>query len=184
MVRPDRAFRSKFKVCQNLVFAATLVVAPTVLAACGKGAEDPSVAHVTPGKMPEGASWNGVYFNPQFGNLHLVATGQTIAGRWKRTDASAWGELNGPYQGNVFHFDWTEHKMGLVGPSSTTKGKGYFVYKRPAGENVDDNLEGEWGLNTSEAGNNWDCVKQRHVEPDLKSIGGQAEPGGPSKDWQ
>jgi hypothetical protein len=37
---------------------------------------------------------------------------------------------------------------------------------------------------TPETGNGWDCVKQRHVVPDLKSIGGQPEPGGPSKDWK
>ena len=94
------------------------------------------------------------------------------------------GELNGPVQGNVFHFEWTEHKVGGVGPSSTSKGKGYFIYKRPPGDNVDDTLSGEWGLADSETGNGWDCVKQRHVNPDLKSIGGQPEPGGPSKDWK
>jgi hypothetical protein len=111
-------------------------------------------------------------------------SGDQHFGKWKRTDGSAWGELNGPVQGNVLHFEWTEHKIGLVGPSSTSKGKGYFVYKRPPGENVDDTLEGEWGLDTDEAGNKWDCVKQRHVTPDLKSIGGVAEPTGPSKDWK
>jgi hypothetical protein len=165
------------------VFTSFVLAALAAQAGC-KGDTGPAVANIQPGKMPEGAVWNGVYFNPQFGNLHLVMTGHSVAGRWKRTDGSAWGEMNGPVQGNVFHFDWTEHTMGLVGPSSTVKGKGYFVYKRPPGDNVDDNLEGEWGLNTNEAGNGWDCVKQRHVEPDLKSIGGQEEPGGPGKDWK
>jgi hypothetical protein len=161
------------------------VVAATVLGvACGGGKQAPTTANIKPGSMPEGASWNGVYFNPLFGNLHLVETGGSIAGKWKRTDGSAWGELNGPVQGNVFHFEWTEHKVGLIGPSSTSKGKGYFVYKRPAGENVDDTLSGEWGLNDSETGNEWDGIKQRHVTADLKSIGGEAEPGGPSKDWK
>jgi hypothetical protein len=160
---------------------ALLAFAP--LPAC-KGEAEPSVAHIAPGKMPEGASWNGVYFNPVFGNMHLVASGNTIAGKWKRTDGSAWGSLNGPVQGNLFKFEWTEYKIGLVGPSATSKGKGYFLYTRPAGDNVDDELKGEWGLNTSETGNAWDCVKQRHVEPDLKSIGGVEEPGGPGKGWK
>jgi hypothetical protein len=155
----------------------------TALTAC-KGDQGPVSAHIQPGKMPEGGSWNGVYFNPQFGNLHLVATGSSIAGRWKRTDGSAYGELNGPVQGNYFRFDWTEHKLGLVGPSATVKGKGYFVYSRPAGDNVDDELKGEWGLNNDEAGNEWNCVKQRHVDPDLKSIGGTEEPGGVGKAWK
>jgi hypothetical protein len=157
-----------------------------LLSACesGGGGGGGKVANIKPGTMPDGATWDGVYFNPQYGNLHLVGTGTSIAGKWKRTDGSAWGELNGPVQGNVFHFEWTEHKLGLVGPSSTSKGKGYFVYKRPPGDNVDDNLSGEWGLADSETGNGWDCVKQRHVNPDLKSIGGTPEANGPSKDWK
>ena len=142
------------------------------------------VANVKAGSMPEGSSWTGVYFNPQYGNLHLVETGGSVAGKWQRTDKSAWGELNGPVTANVFHFEWTEHKIGLVGSSATSKGKGYFVYSKPPGDNVDDVLKGEWGLGTDEVGNAWDCVKQRHTVPDLKSIGGVAEPGGPSKDWK
>jgi hypothetical protein len=160
------------------------VGAGTLLTACGGAKEEPKVANVAPGEMPEKASWNGVYFNPTFGNLHLVESAGSIQGRWKKTDESAWGELNGPVSGNVLHFEWTEHKAGMVGPSATTKGKGYFVYKRPSGDDVDDTLDGEWGLSEREVGNKWDCVKQRRVTPDLKSIGGAAEPTGPSKDWK
>ena len=171
--------------CRKIaLLAIPLVIASgAVLSACG-GKEEPKMASVKPSAMPEGASWDGVYFNPQFGNLHLLETGGSIAGKWKRTDGSAWGELNGPVQANVFHYEWTEHKVGLIGPSSTTKGKGYFVYQRPSGENVDDNIVGEWGLNDRETGNPWDGIKQRHVKPDLKSIGGEQESGGPSKDWK
>jgi len=160
------------------------VGAGTFLTACGGEKKEPKVANVTPGEMPQGATWNGVYFNPQFGNLHLVETGGSIQGRWKKTDESAWGELNGPVSGNVVHFEWTEHKHGMVGTTGTTKGKGYFVYKRPSGDDVDDTLDGEWGLIDKEVGNEWDCIKQRRVTPDLKSIGGAAETGGPSKDWK
>jgi hypothetical protein len=136
------------------------------------------------GDMPEGASWMGVYFNPLFGYLHLVPTGDGVAGKWKRTDGSQWGELHGLTQGNLLKYEWTEHKVGLVGPGSTTQGKGYFVYKRPPGDDVDDLLEGEWGLNDESTGNKWDCIKQRRMTPDLKSIGGEQEPGGPSGDWK
>jgi hypothetical protein len=151
--------------------------------ACGEKKE-PKVANVAPGEMPEKASWNGVYFNPQFGNLHLVEASGSIQGRWKKTDESAWGEMNGPVSGNLFKFEWTEHKAGMVGPASETKGKGYFVYKRPEGDDVDDTLEGEWGLGDKEVGNKWDCIKQRRVTPDLKSIGGNVDSTGPSKDWK
>jgi len=157
--------------------------AGTLVTACG-AKEEPKVAKVAPGEMPQGASWNGVYFNPQFGNLHLVEAGGSVQGRWKKTDESAWGELNGPVNGNLMKFEWTEHKAGMVGPASMTKGKGYFLYTRPPGDDVDDTLEGQWGLVDREVGNKWDCVKQRRVTPDLKSIGGTAEPTGPSKDWK
>jgi len=174
----------------TLLATALCLSAAAFLPACDSGGSSSSTgggktaANIKPGEMPVGASWSGVYFNPLYGNLHLVEAGSSVSGKWQRTDKSAWGELNGPLTGNVFHFEWTEHKVGLVGPSSTSKGKGYFVYKHPPGDNVDDNLTGEWGLNGDETGNAWDCVKQRHVTPDLKSIGGVAEPGGPSKDWK
>jgi hypothetical protein len=155
-----------------------------LIGACDKGGGSVKAPNIKPGEMPESASWNGVYFNTQFGNLHLVETGDAIAGKWKTTDGSKWGELNGPVKGNVLHFEWTEHKIGMVGPTSISKGKGYFIYKRPEGDNVDDVLKGEWGLGADEAGNEWDCVKQRNLKPDLKSIGGDQEPGGPNKDWK
>lgn len=156
----------------------------TLLAACGGEKPEPKVATVAPGDMPQGANWNGVYFNPTYGHLHVVESGGSIQGRWKKTDESAWGELNGPINGNLVKFEWTEHKVGMVGPSATVKGKGYFLYKRPAGDDVDDTLEGEYGLNDREVGSKWDCVKQRRMNPDLKSIGGTQESGGPSKDWK
>jgi hypothetical protein len=136
------------------------------------------------GDMPENGNWLGVYYNPLFGNLHMVPTGDGVAAKWKRTDGSHWGELHGLTQGNLLKYEWVEHKIGLVGPGSTTKGKGYFVYKRPPGDDVDDTIEGEWGLEDAATGNRWDCVKQRRQVPDLKSVGGMEEPGGPSKDWK
>ena len=83
------------------------------------------------------------------------------------------------YNGNVLHYTWKEHKIGMVGASSTTKGKGYFVYtknKEGIGE-----LKGEFGLNDSEVGSKWDNVKQARMQPDLKSIGGDAEGVTPSQ---
>lgn len=175
----------KFRRISNILFATALAASSlTLLDACGGAGGSSHSAKVKPADMPSGASWTGVYFNPVYGMLHLVHTGSNMEGKWKRADGSAWGELNGPVTGNVFHFEWTEHRIGMVGPSATTKGRGYFVYKRPPGDNVDDTLSGEWGLATDETGNQWDCVKQRNVQPDLKSIGESVEAGGPSGDWQ
>ena len=159
--------------------------ASLALTACGGASTDrPKTASVKPDNMPEGGSWTGVFYDAQFGMLHLVHHGSNVTGRWKRPNGAAWGELNGPVVGNVAHFEWTEHKVGLVGPSSITKGKGYFVYVHPEGENVDDELRGEWGLGANETGSPWNCVKQRNVTPEIDSIGGAVEPGGPKGDWQ
>src|SRR5262249_17282825 len=75
------------------LFAAPLALAVAFLPACaesGGGSGGGRVANVKAGEMPSDGSWNGVYFNPQYGNLHLIETGSSIAGKWKRTDGSAW----------------------------------------------------------------------------------------------
>ena len=160
-------------------FATAFVVTAVLpLSACGEGS-GPKSAKVAPGPMPEDEVWSGVYFHPVYGYLHLQEEGANIVGRWKRTDHSYWGEMSGVSNGNVFHYTWKEHKIGMVGASSTTKGKGYFVYtknKEGIGE-----LRGEFGLNDSEVGSAWNNVKQARMQPDLKSIGGDAEGVTPSQ---
>lgn len=145
------------------------------LAGCG-GGESVKAANVAAGPMPEGETWTGVYFHPVYGYLHMQEEGSNIVGRWKRADQSKWGEMSGTKSGNVVHYAWKEHTIGMVGPSSTTHGKGYFVYKmdkenRPI-------LEGQFGLNNDETGSDWNNVKQLRMPVDLKSIGGEAEGGG------
>lgn len=142
------------------------------LSACGDGNE-PKTAKVASGPMPEGETWTGVYFHPVYGYLHMQEEGTNVVARWKRTDHSYWGELSGTTSGNVFHYTWKEHKIGMVGASATTKGKGYFVYKVNK-ENIGE-LEGEFGLGDSETGSSWKNVKQLRMPPDLKSIGGESE---------
>ncbi len=148
------------------------------LAGCG-GGESVKSAKVASGPMPEGETWTGVYFHPVYGYLHMQEEGSNIVGRWKRADQSKWGELSGTKVGNVVHYAWKEHTIGMVGPSSTTNGKGYFQYKmdkenRPI-------LEGQFGLKSDEIGSDWNNVKQLRMPVDIQSIGGDAEgvkPGG------
>jgi hypothetical protein len=144
-----------------------------VATACGDS-NTPKTANVATGPMPEGEQWSGVYFHPQFGYLHLVEEGPSVVGRWKRTDHSHWGELSGTTTGNVLHYTWKEHQIGMVGASATTHGRGYFVYKVNKDNNIGE-LEGEFGLNESEIGATWKNVKQLRMPPDLKSIGGDSE---------
>lgn len=160
-----RSFRS--------LFVATVTASAAIcIVGCGSSS-DPKTAKVASGPMPEGETWTGVYFHSVFGYLHLEEEGANVVGRWKRTDQSHWGELSGTTTGNVLHYTWKEHKVGMVGPSATTHGKGYFVYKVNK-ENIGE-IDGEFGLNDSEVGSNWKNIKQVRMTPDLKSIGGDAE---------
>ena len=163
-----------------IVTAALLAATTLALSACGPAAqpEEPKSAAVQPGVLPAGATWDGVYYNQFWGNLHIVASGNTFNGRWIRPDQSWWGEMKGTITGDVARFDWREHNRGgMVGPSATRTGKGYFRYTRPDGDNVDDRLLGEWGFGDAEiGGGEWDSIKQRNTPPDLDSIGGEAEP--------
>lgn len=157
---------------RRTVLVAAVSFAAIGLAACGDG-NDPKVAKVASGPMPEGETWTGVYFHPVFGYLHLQQEGSNVIGRWKRADHSYWGELSGTFSGNVLHYTWKEHRIGMVGASSVTHGKGYFVYKLNK-ENIGE-LDGEYGLDDSEVGSSWKNVKQVRMPPDLKSIGGDSE---------
>ncbi len=162
----------------HVVVTALALAAPLSIVACGTPPQKPKVAAVTPSEMPAGASWDGVYFNPIWGYLHLRSDGTTFKGKWQRSDKSAFGFMSGTLNGDVARFEFAETKEGMVGPSATTKGKGYFRYVRPKGDNLDDRLKGEWGFDDAEiGGGEWDCVKQRNQKPDLDSIKGGTETG-------
>jgi hypothetical protein len=138
--------------------------------ACG-GSPPARTAKIRGGEMPEGESWNGVYFHPLYGYLHVAEDGTNLVGRWRRADGSAWGELSGTRDGNLFRYEWQEHKIGLVGPAATSAGKGYFLYKVGKEKGVPE-LDGQFGLNADETGSDWHCLKQQRMQPDLKSING------------
>ncbi len=133
-----------------------------------------ATAQVKAGDMPEGESWNGVYFHPVYGYLHLVEDGTNVAGRWKRADHSRWGELQGTKTGNLVRFTWKEHTIGLLGAGAESKGKGYFVYKLGKEPGLAE-LDGQFGLGDDEAGADWHNIKQQRMNPDLKSIPGDTE---------
>ena len=160
------------------VLLAAGTVGVTSLAACGDS-QDAKHAKIPSGPMPENETWTGVYFHPVYGYLHMVEEGSNVVGRWKRADQSKWGELSGTKAGNVLHYTWKEHTVGMVGASATTHGKGYFQYKMDKEDRPI--LDGQFGLNEDETGSDWHNVKQARMNPDLKSIGGDSEgikPGG------
>lgn len=166
-----------------LVTAMALVGAPLAQTGCAGGSGKARAADITPGEMPAGASWTGVYFSELYGYLHIVQDGNAVVGKWLRPHKDKWGEIKGEANGDVLRFEWTEHTIGLIGPNANKKGKGYFRYKRPAGDNVDDTFAGEIGYDNDEAGEPWDAVKQRNVNPDLDSIGGTGSTDIGGGDW-
>ena len=159
-----------------------LVLGLLALGCSGSGTTG-KTANVKSGPMPDGASWTGVYYSPLYGWLHLVEDGNLVNGKWLRPRRDRWGQLQGNVEGNLLRFDWKEYEIGLVTPNATKSGKGYLVYSRPEGENVDDKVEGELGKGLDEVGMPWDGVKQRNVKPDLESIGGTGASDIGGGDW-
>lgn len=155
------------------------------LGACGS-TQSAKTSNVSAGEMPAGGDWTGVYYSPVYGYLHLIAEGNSISGKWRTADGGAWGEMHGTLTGDLMKFEWTEHKIGLVGPSATSKGRGYFKYTTPK-EGESHELVGEWGLKDDESGNSWKAVKQQNMRPDPNSvmpdeIEGRTEAGGWDKE--
>ena len=158
-----------------LAFCALVALAPAAVA-CGGGTPSAKTANVAQGEMPPGATFKGVWFNPAFGEMHLVTEGSTVTGKYKSQQNGIWGVIHGTATGDVIKFTWEEHKTGAIGPGSTRKGKGYWKYQ-PAEPPDLPKLNGEWGLEESEVGGgDWNMVKEKDREPDLNSIGGDADP--------
>jgi len=157
------------------------VVSSTV--SCGPPKPQGKTASVKAGSMPADAEWTGVYYSPLFGHLHVVHDGNLVEGRWQRPRKGQWGKLQGNADGNLLKFDWEEFVDGLVGPNSKKVGKGYFLYTRPTGENVDDEIVGQIGRGDDEVGTEWKAIKQRNTEPDINSIGGSGAADVGGGDW-
>ncbi len=140
------------------------------VAACGGAANSAAQSIPKAGDMPEGGDWTGVFYSPTYGYLHIIKNGTTISGKWRTAAGEKWGELHGEVTGNLFSYEWKETRIGMVGPSATTSGRGYFVYVHPAGKNVLDEIHGQWGLGQEQTGVSWDAIKQRNMKPDPDSV--------------
>jgi hypothetical protein len=152
----------------TLLLAAALAVGGAG-AGCGKP-PPPTTAHVKASDMPSGGDWSGVFYSPLYGHLHLVKEGNSVSGKWRTAAGDKWGELHGEATGDLLKYKWVEHKIGLVGPGSTTEGQGYFKYFVPPDENANHEIKGEWGLDRSEVGNPWSAIRQRNMLPDPDSV--------------
>ncbi len=159
-----------FRISRILVLALVGLFVMPLLTACDKSGKGPKTASVTAGEMPAGGEWTGVYYDPYYGNLHLVAEGDMVTGKWRKDAGDSWGELQGTADGNLLRFEWVEHKIGMIGASAATEGKGYFVYKEAKNPSDPDLIEGERGMGEDEVGSSWKGIKQANVVPDLDSV--------------
>jgi hypothetical protein len=163
-----------------LAASLAVIAAGGVVAGCN-GNNGPKVAHVGAKSMPDGQEWTGVYFSPQFGELHLVEKDGHAYGRWKAKDESKWGKMSGTVDGAVFHFSWDEYLSGFsFGTAGHQHGKGYFVF----GIDGDGNptIKGEYGNDEDEVGAPWNAVKEKNKVPHPDTIGGQGGPDDTFKD--
>jgi hypothetical protein len=136
---------------------------------CGGSSSGPKLAHIKPGDMPVGGEWRGVYYSQLQGYLHLMNEGNTVQGRWRITAGEKFGEMAGEVTGDVFRYEWTERTIGMVGPTASSTGKGYFRYTIPK-EGEAHEIVGERGKGQDEAGDPWKAVKQFNMAPDFKKV--------------
>ena len=115
-------------------------------------------ARVATGPMPESGTFTGVWFSPQYGEMHMRQNGNQVIGEFTMEERR--GRIEGTATGNVLHFRWTQTRELIPGRPTQTRGGGYFVYQiSPEGEHV---ILGEWGHDNQETGGGpWRAAKSR-----------------------
>lgn len=122
------------------------------------------------GPMPPGGTFTGVWFSPQYGEMHIVQNGATAIGRYTKDERE--GRIQGSVEGDLMRFEWTETRELIVGRPVKTKGHGYFrIIKDEAEDSW--KLLGEWGNDEADrGGGQWNAVKSKSRKPDLGGSGG------------
>jgi hypothetical protein len=139
-----------------------------------------STAGVQSAPMPEGGNWTGVYYSPQYGEMHLVQNGSAVMGRFKKDERT--GDIQGEAEGNLLEFEWVEYKAMVSNRPQETKGHGYFQYMVDpnSGDHV---IKGRWGIGEdSSNGGEWNAYRARNKEPDPDSLRDPKTSGGESDD--
>lgn len=160
-----------------LTFSISLALAAL---GCGGGGNR---ANVSPGQMPEGGTFTGIWHSPQYGEMHLVQTGTQVVGCYTKDERR--GRIQGTVQGDLMRFEWSERRELVSGRPLTTRGRGYFRYR--LGDDGDHYATGEWGHDDNEVGGGeWNAVRDRRRtrRPNADTCGaassGSEEPRGDS----
>ena len=128
-----------------------------LVVACG-GTQKPEA-----GPLPQGATFYGVWQSPQYGNMHLCQSGTKVVGDYVKHERA--GRIQGAVEGDLLVFQWEDRRELVEGKPQTRRGQGYFRIE--IGEDGDQYLKGEWGLDDAMTGGGpWNAVRLRRGEPD------------------
>ncbi len=162
-------------------FVSTFLVLGLALAglsACGGSGG--GRANVSPGVMPPGQTFTGVYSSPQYGEMQLVQTGVQVVAEYVQDERR--GRLQGTVQGDLMRFEWSERRELVVGRPNVTRGRGYFRFVH--GDDNSYYIVGEWGHDQNETGGGpWRGVRLRNRRPRLSdgtssTVGGGEDTSG------
>jgi hypothetical protein len=124
------------------------------------------------GSMPDGGSFTGVWFSPQYGEMHMEQNGATVIGKFSKEEKK--GRIQGTVDGDLLRFEWTQQRELIVGRASESKGHGYFRVSMDAAENAW-KIDGRWGVDDSETnGGPWTAIRARNRRPDLGDEGSES----------
>ena len=130
-----------------LMTATALVGAPLTATGCAGGSGSARAADLTPGEMPSGASWTGVYFSELYGYLHLVQDGNAVIGKWLRPDKDKLGrdQGRGDRRRAPLRVD-RAHRRPRRPEREQDAARATSATSAPPGDNVDDTFAGEIGF--------------------------------------
>jgi hypothetical protein len=167
---------NRMRASLSAVLALSFVCATLGLFAGACGTTAPALRA---GPMPAGGSFTGVWFSPQYGEMHLVQNGATVIGRYAKEEKV--GRIQGSVEGDLLRFEWTQKRELIVGRATESKGHGYFRVAMDEGEKAW-KLDGRWGNDDSEInGGPWTAIRARNRQPDIDGDGSSGR-GGSSDD--
>jgi hypothetical protein len=143
--------------------AVSLLSLVWALSACGGGGK----ARIPDkGPMPDGGTFTGVWYSAEYGEMHLMQSGDSVRGWFEKNERR--GTIEGKATGNVLRFGFEDRREMVVGKPTITRGRGYFVYDIEVTEHGHDihSLTGEWGQDGKETGGGpWTTTKARRGTP-------------------
>jgi len=132
-----------------------LVIVSLMFMACGPSQRMPEVQ-----PMPDGATFGGVWFSPQFEHMYLRQTGDEVRGIYAYKSG---GTLEGTVNGNLMTFKWIDPGDKETATRSVY-GMGYLQMTREGDKLM---IRGEWGYNESRTGGGpWEAEWVRPMDGD------------------